>query len=62
MATTQLLLELFDKRLNALAARHELTPEEVKRIRAVFRQALASPYMDERQIYPKLTGRETPGS
>ncbi len=59
MATTQLLLELFDKRLKTLAARHELTPEEVERVRAVFRQALASPYMDERQIYPKLTGRET---
>lgn len=61
MAATELLLELFDKRLTALAARHELTPEETDRIRTVFRQALASPFMDERQIYPKLTGQERSG-
>jgi hypothetical protein len=61
MATTELLLELFDKRLKGLAAQHGLTAEETDRIRRVFRQALANPYMDERQIYPKLTGREQSG-
>jgi hypothetical protein len=62
MTAADLLLALFDERLAALAARHELAPGETDRIRKVFRRALANPYMDEGRIYPELTGRERNGA
>lgn len=58
MITTDLLVKLFNKRVQELAVLKGLTDEEKDRIVAVFEQALTNPYMDERQIYPRVIGDE----
>ncbi|EPR33281.1 hypothetical protein dsmv_0820 [Desulfococcus multivorans DSM 2059] len=58
-STTELLSDLFTARLETLAAEHGLTTAETERILAVFRQALANPFMTEEHIYRKLSGEDT---
>jgi len=57
-STTKLLSELFTIRLKTLAAEHRLTTAETDRILAVFRQAVANPFMTEEHIYRKLSGED----
>ncbi|GBC59800.1 hypothetical protein DENIS_0741 [Desulfonema ishimotonii] len=56
MVTTDLLSELFCSRVEELGDEKGLTAHEKERIIKVFQQALANPFMDEQQIYAKLTG------
>ncbi len=58
MITTGLLTETFFIKLEETALKKNLTDQEKERIIMVFKKALANPYMNENQIYPKLTGRE----
>lgn len=58
LSTTELLSELFAARLEALGAENGLTPAEVDRILAVFRQAAANPFMTEEHIFRKLSGED----
>jgi len=58
MMTREMLVELFDMHLQALATENRLTESEQARIAAVFRQALANPFMDEDKIYQKLVREE----
>ena len=58
MITGNLLMELYHQHVEALAAEKGLTHEEKERILAVFQRAMANSFMDERQIYLKLTGQE----
>ena len=56
MFTEQLLFDLFCANVEKISAENGLTDKEAEQIIAVFRHALANPYMDDRQIYEKLTG------
>ncbi len=58
MGPQDTLFDLFCSRMEALAAEKGLTTEEKDRIVDVFRKALANPYLDDQQIYRKLTGEE----
>jgi hypothetical protein len=60
MLTSELLLNLFCEKLNELAEKEGLTPAENERIKTVFRQAMANPYMNEQHIHSGLTGEDMP--
>ena len=58
MVTGNLLMDLYHQRLQELAAEKGLRYDEKERILAVFQRAMANTFMDENQIYAKLTGQE----
>ena len=58
MINEELMAELFEKEVERLARISGLTDSEKERILQVYKQALSNPYMDERIIYPALTGEE----
>ncbi len=51
-----LITELFCREVRELGERNSLSAEEQERIITVFRHAMASSFMDDQQIYLKLTG------
>lgn len=58
MVSEELLFDLFDRQVDRLSGEKKLTQEETLRIKQVFKNAMANSFMDERQIYLKLTGQE----
>jgi len=54
MATTELLMSLFQKRVDELKKERGLTEAEAGRIITAFQQALSNSFMNESQIYSKL--------
>jgi len=51
-----LLTQLFCQQVRELGEKNGLSAEEQERIILVFRQAMANSFMDEQQIYLKLSG------
>ena len=58
MISEELLVDLFIKETVRLASRVGLYDEEKDLIIRVFGEAIKDPYMDERRIFPALTGKE----
>ncbi|MGE0086591.1 MAG: hypothetical protein AB7S75_19465 [Desulfococcaceae bacterium] len=55
-AADDLLTELFCQQVRELGEQKGLSAEEQERIITVFRQAMATSFMDDQQIYLKLSG------
>ncbi len=51
-----LLTELFCQEVKELGGQNGLSAEEQERIITVFRQAMSNSFMDDQQIYLKLSG------
>ena len=58
MISEELLVDLFEKETVRLANRVGLSDEEKDLIIRVFGKAIKEPYMDERRIFPALSGKE----
>ena len=58
MISKDLLIHYFLQRVNVLCAENGLNPEEETRIIETFKNALEDPFLDERRLYLKLTGKE----
>ena len=58
MINEELMAELFEKEVERLGRMSGLSDGEKERIIQVYKQALSNPYMDERVIFPALTGEE----
>ncbi|MEZ4529251.1 MAG: hypothetical protein R2941_25355 [Desulfobacterales bacterium] len=52
----EILIELFCQQVMELGERNDLSAQERERIVTVFRQAMANSFMDDQQIYLKLSG------
>ena len=58
MISEELLIEIFHKQVDLLGSEKGLSDIEKERIVRTFIKAKRSPFMDERRIYPALTGKE----
>ncbi|MDM8523758.1 hypothetical protein QUF80_10340 [Desulfococcaceae bacterium HSG8] len=58
MLNDELLFDIFRAQVEKSGTEKDLTGEEKERIIRVVRLALGDPFMDEHQIYPRLTGEE----
>ena len=58
MISEELLIDFFEKEVVRLADRVGLSHKEKDLIIRVFGKALKDPYMDERRIFPALSGKE----
>jgi hypothetical protein len=58
MVSKDLLVHLFIQRVNVLSAENGLSKDEESRIVETFKKAMEDPFLDERRIYAKLTGKE----
>ena len=59
MVSGGLLFDLYCQHVDLISKEKRLSQEEVKRIKQVFKNAMANTFMDERQIYLKLTSQES---
>ncbi|MCP4106589.1 MAG: hypothetical protein GY749_13815 [Desulfobacteraceae bacterium] len=59
MITDNLLFKIFCRQAEKIGAEKDLTDDEIYRIIKVFKQAVSDPFMDEHQIYPRLTREES---
>ncbi|QTA79763.1 Uncharacterized protein dnl_20410 [Desulfonema limicola] len=58
MVSGELLFDLYCQHVDEKSKEKGLSQEETQRIKQVFKNAMANSFMDERQIYLKLTGQE----
>lgn len=58
MISKELLVHLFVQRVNVLCAENGLGSEDEARIVETFKKAMDDPFLDEKRLYSKLTGKD----
>ena len=59
MVQNDWLIQLFNRRVDELASENSLDDCQKQQIKDVFQFALENPYADERQLYARLTQKDS---